>query len=243
MDSFDTFHKLFSKKPIFAGVYSNVSKEKMLDEIRFLDAMQVAAVYLENINQTPEEITLIRNVLEHAVSLDFEIKIGVNIIPNEDGTGPISPIALAKEYGLPFIVQDMIVGTDYMKGNRVRIDKSYFDDRSLREDVFLIGGFHPPYAQCYGYDGIEHLLKTADERSDAVMVKVYHPNDKEVPIERITLYREKTTKPLILASRVTPNNSKMYAPLADGFIIGSGLRDEKKELCQQSIRNIQRALI
>jgi len=237
------FTQRFGPKPIFAGVYPTGDEpvKRMLEEIAILADEKVTAVYLENVNKTPEDIRHIKEVLELFNDPDVflgDIQIGVNILPDHHGKEYQLAFKLAKKYGLSFIALDMIAGPHMINQEIMEIDaQGYRQKRKNNIDIIVLGGICPPYSQLVDPMKSVAYLKQAAGRSDAVLVKAQ--KGEEIPLERIIDYRNHLeSKSLVGASNLTKKNMPRYAPVLDGFIIGSGLRDDARNLHVPTIREI-----
>jgi predicted TIM-barrel enzyme len=235
------FNQVLGSIPILVGVYSkDRSVEQMIEEISFLnrlktrDGIGVTGVYLENSCRTMAGKSRVEEAAGYNLSAYLDIKVGVNLLPDRAGSDDYA-FEVAKRRTLPFIVRDIITGRhkldDEVGGDCLCAlnDPSYRMFRNESPDLVVIGGVAPPYALLLDKNLEEHIVR-AGERSDAVMVKVMKKPEggfeSEVPIERINQYRRLSGKPLVLASSVNSGNIVRYAPLVDGFIVGSGARKE-----------------
>ena len=239
------FTKLFGQKSIIAGVYPTYCAnpvELMVREISVLAEHKISGIYLENIHGTPDDLINIETVLQRLEDFDLGIKVGVNILPNHHGKEHIKAFELAKNYGLDFIVLDMLAGA-YMINNDIMEIRGnhYVKTRKRNSDVLVIGGICPPYAQLLNPRKLDSYIKLADNRSDALMVKV-ESKEREIPLERIEHYADVSeTEAIVVASKVHTANARKYFRAADACIIGSGLRVDgctENPLCTSSIKRM-----
>lgn len=244
------FNDALGKIPLIAGVYANKSYKKMVEEVKILKEEGIDGIYLENVNDfndSKEGATQLLNILGVLCYVNCKKdKIGVNIMSNEDIDGYKSSIYLAKKFELPFIINDMIVGKYSVGGKTVELDsvKLFFSiahNQNVSFNTLTIGGIVPPYATLIDGDEKE-LISDAREISDAIMVKA-RSAEKYVPLERVLDYKKidddhMSNTPVIVASKINQGNIVDYLGIADGFIIGSALRDKESNLHVPTIREL-----
>ncbi len=241
------FNEVLGELPMLVGVYTRAGNSyrtptEMIEEVRILDNMcderggpAVSGVYLENNGRTGKEVEILQAVLSGLSICRPRTKLGVSIFPNFEGTEFVTAFNLAEKYELPFIAQDIVAGHYEIEGKSVRtLETETFLKMRSESDAVVIGGVLPPYAES-PHAGIESGLVAASAapRVDALMVKK-RPEEKKVPISRITNYKEWSGKPVIVASRVGLDNISEYVRLANGFIVGGGARLGER-LCKQYI--------
>ncbi len=243
------------RMPILAGVYADKTSAKMIEEVKALKDEGITAVYLENINEfdnAEEYVYQFRNIVETLDAFRYSrYPIGVNIMYNEFINNFETSITLANGFPISFIVNDMIAGT-YKINNKVTSlsesdhTDSIFKNFNVFTNILVIGGVNPPYAQRVEARLVEddnNLLSVARNRSNAIMVKA-RPDEEKVPLERVREYKKvnntefASRTPVIVASKLNKNNIPEYFGAADGFIIGSALRDKNTNLHIPSIKEI-----
>jgi len=244
------FNDVLGKIPVIAGVYANKPYKKMVEEVRILKEEGIDGIYLENVNDfndSKEGATQLLNIMGVLSYVNGKKdKIGVNIMSNEDVDGYLSSLKLATQFYLPFIVNDMIAGKYSVDGktvelNNIKLFSSLVENQDSESNTIIIGGILPPYATLIEGDEKE-LIKTARDRSDAILVKM-KPKEDSIPIERVLDYKKidnthMSRVPVIVASKINKGNIVDYLGIADGFIIGSALRDKETNLHVPTIREI-----
>ncbi len=258
-NSIKRFQNVLGVKSLIAGVYTtDDNPQRIANELRFLNSLGVGCAYieddtsLENPDRKPQNIQTIRSALELLANDTLNIKIGVNIMPNRQGTEHEIAFDLAKTYSLSFIVVDLVYGTHKIKrktldaaGNDYDLVKinaeSYAQKRSENSELIVIGGFSSPYAESvFDSDSLDPLTETG-RRTDAILYKAL-PVENKIPREGLRVYKTLSELPIVGASKITPSNIIEIADVADAFIVGSKLRDEHGKLSFSNINAIEKVL-
>jgi hypothetical protein len=181
----------------------------------------------------------------------------VNIVPDGTGREILTAYKIAKQFNLPFIINDEISGLHIERINGVETEMQMdylklFEQRDANPQITVMGGINPPYSKVMFPENIFVDLNLARLVSDAILVKT-RPGEKEIPADRIRIYAgdkstdqfaNETPSIVVLAQGLTAENLERvvmtpYARYVGGLIIGSGLRDENYKLSKQKMQAIK----
>lgn len=219
------------KLSLYIGVYTKGrTVSRLVDEIHVLNELGVSAVYIENNGGMPSELEVIEGVLEQVRCSKPKTAVGVNILPNFQGTEYEAAIKLAKTHGGNFIVSDLIAGRHIYVNDKSPLNGSTLPEVESERFLTLlrsggnmcaIGGVATPYARLEG--DLESTVKKAGQLCDAVMVKTL-PGETEVPTERIKQYKVWSGRPVIVASLVDLRYMVGTVDLVRGYMVGGAGR-------------------
>ena len=188
------YYLVFDPLTLFGGVYTGThrSVQRIVDEVGVLKELGVNAVYLENDKQQQGDLKIIFRALEQIVKSFPDYKVGLNLLPNKSGKEILTSYALASYFRLPFIINDMIVGTHNRDGKTLETNYILlFKQRDAHPEIILLGGMNPPYAPLEFPVNEPVNLSLARKITDAMTVKVTpkeYKEGKELSEERIRLY-------------------------------------------------------
>jgi len=210
----------FSKKPILGMIHCSGSVNDAINEITILEEEGVDGIIVENYHGTTREVI---DVLKELKNHDFNIEVGINILPNEF----IEALMMANTYGATFIQLDHVAGT-YKNGTTLNVEE-YNTMKSKYPDITVLGGVWPKY-----YTPVEGSDLVADisqgmERAEAIVV-TGEGTGKETPLDKIKNFREILGNdfPLITGAGMNPSNVGEQVSHAEGAIVGSCLKPYKR---------------
>lgn len=218
----------------------NMTVTKIIDiavkEAKLLEDCGFDAVILENMHDVPymkrnagEEITAAMSVVGYAVRKAVNIPIGIQILAGAN----IQALAVAKAAGLDFIraegfvfahtADEGIMQSDAGKLLRYRkaIDAEEID---LYCDIKKKHSSHSITADT----GIVDTAEAAEFfLADGVII-TGTSTGKAAQINELKAVKEAVNTKVLIGSGITPENLKDYWECADGFIIGSYIKDSGK---------------
>ena len=209
-----SFKETYGQKPIFGMIHLSSTEpvRRALRELELYEEEGLAGAIIENYHgETHDVIDTLKET--HRFT---RLKIGINILPNEDALA----LSLAKQYGASFVQLDHVAG-HYRDRGTVNFE-AYIHARSRHPNIHVLGGVHPKYYE--PLTPLEDDLVRAVGRADAIVV-TGQGTGKETPIEKILQFRETIgLHPLIVGAGCTPKNIYSQLKIADGAIVGSAFK-------------------
>ena len=214
----------FKNKPIFGMLHlSGENKsDRAEDELTIYEQEGVDGIIIENYHGSIEDI---KKVLRWRDEIESDIKIGINILPNEYELA----FAFADVYGLDFIQLDYVSGIYKSPGGKKTIDIYNYDRfRKKYSHITVFGGVWPKYYEPVDNSVLDIDIKLGLERADAIVV-TGAGTGKETPLDKIKLFRQHVgNNPLIIGAGLDAGNVAEQLEFADGAIVGSCFKLHKR---------------
>ncbi|AMB58303.1 BtpA/SgcQ family protein [Microterricola viridarii] len=188
-------------------------------EIETLYSNGVDAVIVENYFGTPDDVEAVLSWLQQERPTAC---YGVNVL-DDDARG----FALAAAYGVSFVQLDSVAG------HLTADDEPAFAEKlaGWREatDAAVLGGVRFKYQPYLSGNDLETDLRLGMARADAIVV-TGEGTGMETNLDRITEFRGILGEfPLIVGAGVTADNCVAQLAHANGAIVGSFLKDTRKD--------------
>jgi len=219
MKSDNRFRRLFGNTPIIgmihlAGKTSSKKVKRALNEIKVFEQQGINGALIENYHGDREDVVRTLEALRYR---NNNLVLGVNILPNEYQLS----LPLTKKYGCRF------VQLDYISGNygRAELDFNAYDRvRQEHPGIVVLGGVWPKYYNPVPGSSLEEDLKQGMERADAIVV-TGSGTGMSTPLDKIKEFRRINGDfPLIVGAGLKPDNAYEQLMIANGAIVGSGLK-------------------
>jgi|GEM_PF-645016 len=243
MEPNNNFHKTFGKKPVIgmihlAGKHPEEKIKRALEEIALFEEEGVDAALVENYHGDLLDVIRTINRLQ---SVKPNIKLGVNILPNDFN----SAFNIVNQYNCDFIQLDYVAGK--YEGGYKLYTSDYSKSRETSKAIVL-GGVWPKYYQPIEGSIIATDIKDGMKIAEAIVV-TGEGTGIETPIEKIKQFREILgNHPLIIGAGTNPDNIYEQLKLADGVIVGSGIKEDyntrnpvSRELVKKYMSEVRRA--
>lgn len=234
------FYKKFGKLPLFGGVYTTRSANEMIDEARMLMENSFH-VYLETLaygrdkNKFAEDKEKLEAVLKaFSYSTPNNMRIGVNFLFR-----PGLAHELSIDYNI-FVINDAALGQfAHKQGTGIDISHSLFPKNiDLKYSDYFVGcspGYLTNDLNSVGWDHATRWLSQSS--GDAILV-----GDRPgftIP-QQIKNYRNLgIDSPFIAAQGIKVNNAREHLEVANGVLVGSGVRDENGNLSLNKINDFK----
>ena len=206
------FHDLFSvKKPIIgmihlAGDTPGEKIDRAREELVIFERYGVSGVIIEDYHT--RSMLDVCNALEELSGKRKTVQLGVNLLQD-----PKLSFELAREFGATFVQLDDIQGPEDI----------YAECRENHPDIVILGGVRFKYTPSTG-DSLEKDLEQGMQRCDAI-VTTGSGTGIETPLEKLIRFRKYIGDfPLIAGAGVTSENVYEQLLIANGAIIGSGIK-------------------
>lgn len=212
-------NNFFKNKPILGMIHLSGENKvlRALDEIKIYQEEGVDGVIIENYHGSREDVMMVLSSINKG---DFNIKIGLNILPNDYELA----FETASKYNLDFIQLDYVSGK-YEKSDEIN-HNHYMNNRKAYKGIVL-GGVWPKYYYPIKDSDLIEDLTIAMTRCDAVVV-TGSGTGKETPIDKIKKFRNIIGDfPLIIGAGMDSNNVDQFE-YADGAIVGSCFKPYKR---------------
>ncbi len=208
-----SFFSSFFDKPILGMIHlaGENPVKRAIEEIQLLEEERVDGAIIENYHGSEEDVI---NTLEELSKIKLNLKIGVNMLPNEFDYA----FELARKYNANFIQVDYVAGR-YEEGE---LDFSKYDKyRNMYSGILVLGGVWPKYYAPVKDSFIETDLKQGVNRCDAIVV-TGEGTGKITPLEKIKKFKSIIKEhPLIIGAGLNSKNAYEQLSIADGAIVGS----------------------
>ncbi|MDY2778071.1 MAG: BtpA/SgcQ family protein [Collinsella sp.] len=229
------FLSLFKEeKPVMAmlhlkGTNPDDVMERMKRELDIYISEGVDAVIVENYFGTYGDM---RRALEYIRSARSQVVYGVNCL-NVDAMG----FELAREFGAAFVQLDSVVG--HVKPRDEESIAAFLELNRASYDGCVLGGVRFKYQPVLSDRTLEEDLEIAKGRCDAVAV-TQDATGQETSVEKIRSFRAGLGDfPLIVAAGVTPENAASSLSIADGAVVGSCLKDTRRDDGDVSVQRVR----
>ncbi|MFH1589948.1 MAG: BtpA/SgcQ family protein [archaeon] len=212
----------FDKIPIFGMIHLAGSNpvNRALEELEIFEDEGVDGAIIENYHGSIGEVIL---ALEQTSKQNYDVVIGINILPNEYGLS----LRLAQQFDGKFIQLDYVAG-DYTSG---KLDfESYSDQRDSFPEIIVLGGVWPKYYTPVNGSILENDLRTGVQRAEAIVV-TGSGTGKETPFNKIKKFREIIgDHPLVIGAGLNLDNAYEQLSISNGAIVGTSLKENDNTL-------------
>ena len=209
---------MFGRLPIFGMIHlaGDDQLSRAFNEIAIFEEESVDGVIIENYHGSINDV---ESTLLETAWRKPNLKIGVNILPNEF----YRDFALAEKYNADFIQLDHISGT-YRSGTLNF--ESYKECKEKHPEIMVFGGVWPKYYRPVKESDLEADLKVGMQRAEAIVV-TGEGTGKETPLDKIKKFREVLGEHhLIIGAGLNHDNAYEQLRLADGAIVGSCFKSD-----------------
>jgi predicted TIM-barrel enzyme len=229
------FRRLFpTGKPVLGMLHlgGETAAERLtiaLEEARILDEAGFDGVIVENyFGDIPD----VEAVLKALGDERLRCRVGINILGNTE-----KAFALADRYRLDFIQVDSVSG-------HLLPDEDAAYGRRLNElragcDAVLLGGVRFKYMPVRSGRSEAEDLQIGMTRCDAIVV-TSDATGQPTDMNKVRRFRDVLgpDKPLLIGAGLTPDNVSDRFSVADGGIVGSGLKDNHQDNGRISPRHV-----
>jgi len=208
--------------------------DKALNEALIYNSHELDAVMIENMHDVPymnrqvgPEITAAMTAVALAVQSEIELPVGIQVLAGANREA----VAVAKAAGLDFIraegyVFGHIADEGYMNSDAaqlMRYRKSIeADEVAVFTDIRKKHASHNITSDV----SIEETIQAAEFfLSDGIII-TGAATGKKAAIEDVKTAKRATGLPILIGSGISEENIASYWPYADGFIIGSSLKED-----------------
>ena len=221
--------------PLYRGWEKNFEEiiDKALKDAMALTEGGVDAIIVENYGDKPFEPRVRRpetiaalSVIVREVKKATGLIVGVNVLRNS------APEALAIAYvaGASFIRVNSLVYPRYAPSGILEpVARELIELKTkLNADIQILADIHVKHSVSIPGLTIEEEAKEAVERglADALIVTGTRTGE---PVEPKDVALAKTAgKPVLIGSGITPKNIRLYWRIANGFIVGSYFKQERR---------------
>jgi len=233
------YNGLFSDKAIIGMIHLGGNSKgdvikRAIRELEIYERNGFEGAIVENFHN--DSLYLLIDALKEIRSCHFQIKVGVNVLPNEyQEAFPLSEDS--------FIQIDNIAGK-YENGN-LDVER-YNVYRSRFPNVVVLGGVWPKYYKKLPSSNLEEDLKDGMERCDAIVVTGERTGE-ETPLSKIIEFRSHLRDfPLIIGAGSNPDNVSDQMFFASGVINGSYIKemgDARNDVAETRVKHYRNAVI
>lgn len=203
--------------------------ERAIREIDIYERSGVDAIVVENYFGNYYNM---REVLAYLKENKSEMVYGVNSL-NFDSLG----FDLANEFGAKFLQLDSVVG--HVKPRDEASMEAFLEQQRNNCDAFLLGGVRFKYQPVLSEKSVEEDLEISKSRCDGVVV-TGNATGEQTDLEKIKLFRNTLGEfPLIIGAGITKENVREQLQYADGIIVGSYLKDNRKDFGEVSEEHVR----
>ena len=209
----------FKEKPVIGMIHLvHDSMDIALSELHIYEKCGLDGAIIENYHGSYSGV---EKTLERASRLDFNLSIGVNILPNEFEKA----FELASRFNADFIQLDHVAG-QYIQGC---LDyNSFIPLRKKLPEIKVLGGVWPKYYQPIESSCLEKDLLKGIERADAIVV-TGSGTGIATPLEKVKQFRRILGDfPLIVGAGLNSENAYEQLCIADGAIVGSCFKEQNR---------------
>lgn len=200
-----------TEKPLIGMIHlgDNDPVSQGISDIKILEEYGFHGAIVENYHGTREDVY---DCLSLASKLCMNITLGVNVLGS-----PYTGLKWADEFGARFVQFDSVMS------NAVN-EKEYFASKEKYQDIAILGGVRFKYTKPTGRSREEDIVEGLD-RCD-VIVTTGSGTGRVTPMDKLEEFRRIMGREyqLIVGAGVTPDNIREQLEIADGAIIGSGLK-------------------
>lgn len=210
------YRSVFERVPIFGMIHlaGENPVKRALEEISIFEEEGLSGAIIENYHGCVKDVV---ETLKETSKIKKNIKIGVNILPNEFHLS----LHLAKKYMSEFVQLDQVAG-NYTSG---KINFGWYE--SVKREcskVIVLGGVWPKYYVPIEGSRLERDLQMGVQRAEAIVV-TGSGTGVETPLEKIKKFREIIGEhPLVIGAGINLDNAYEQLIYSDGAIIGSSLK-------------------
>ncbi|MEO0559715.1 MAG: BtpA/SgcQ family protein [Bacteroidota bacterium] len=243
------FTSLFTRpKPVIAVLHtgptpgvsvcssSRCAAERAAAETRLLVELGVDGFLIENMHDAPAlreqdmgpEVAAYMTRVALAVKRNADrLPVGIRVMHDASRTS----LAVALAAGCDFIRVD---GWERDDGAPARFHRYR---HSLDADAIpVLAGIRPRHPE-----DVERLLEQVEESRPEVIAVLGPQYGKTPAVETVEQAREHTHRPLLVGGGLNASNLDRFAHLADGLLIGSGLKEGgswRAPVCEPSVRSL-----
>lgn len=219
------FLKLFkNEKPIIGMIHlKGVSDEDVFErakkEIDIYVKSGLDGIILENYFGNYYQL---ERIAEYVSKANIGIPYGINCL-NFDSMG----FELANKYNADFLQIDSVVG--HVKPRDEYTMEAFLKQNRKNSNTVLLGGVRFKYQPLLSEKSVEEDLRIAMDRCDGICV-TENATGEETSMEKIKNFRKVLGDfPLVVAAGVTIDNIEKQMQICDAAIIGSYLKDTRKD--------------
>lgn len=188
-------------------------------ELEIYAEQGVDAVIVENYFGHADAV---ERTLSHLADTGSELVYGVNLL-DDDALG----FALAARYGAHFIQLDSVAG--HLPPEEDQAFATQLAEWRAATDAAVLGGVRFKYQPVRSGNDVATDLRLGMARADAIVV-TGDGTGLETPLEKIAQFRAVLGGfPLIVGAGVTAGNCAAQLAEADGAIVGSTLKDTRRD--------------
>lgn len=174
----------------------------------------------------------LEKIVKYVSESDIKIPFGINCL-NFDAMG----FYLANKYNADFIQIDSVVG--HVKPRDEYTMEAFLKKNRKKSNAALLGGVRFKYQPILSENSVEEDLKIAMTRCDGICV-TENATGEETSMEKIGNFRNVLGDfPLIVAAGVTLENIEKQMEICDAAIIGSYLKDTRKDDGEVSEKHVK----
>lgn len=219
IDSFASKHLVFAMLHL-KGETPTQRLQRAQQEIDLLWESGVDAVIVENYFGTTDDMV---SVCEYLCAHRPEVVFGVNAL-EDDARG----FELADRYGARFLQLDSVAG--HLPPDEDERFGKWIAERRASSSAFVLGGVRFKYQPYRSGRSLAEDLQIGLQRCDAIVV-TGDGTGIETPLAKLIEFREAIGPgtPLIVGAGATVASVKSQLALADGVIVGSALKDTRRD--------------
>lgn len=233
------WNALFSRtKPVLAmlhlgGETPEERCNRAVEEARILSSCGVDAVIVENYFGDRNDVERVLTVLSRE---DLGVRIGLNLLRDTAGA-----FSLAREYHVDFIQIDSVAGHLAPEA-----DAEYAEQLANWRKEYagaVLGGVRFKYQPVESGRSEREDLQLGSERCDAIVV-TGAGTGQETELEKVRRFRSTLGAhvPLVIGAGLTAENVVRQFAVADGGIVGSSLKDSRKDAGVVSVDHVREFL-
>lgn len=211
--------------PVFAMAHlkGDSPEDRFHRAVREIDIFcqaEIPAVMVENYFGAPDDV---ERVLAHLQNAALPIRYGVNVL-DDDRHG----FELARRYDADFIQLDSVAG--HLTPDQDGAFGDWLHEQRAHTRALVLGGVRFKYQPYLSGRPLREDLAIAQTRCDAVVVTGPATGVETAPAS-ISEFRDilGSDFPLIVGAGVTAENCAAQMQRADGAIIGSSLKDTRRD--------------
>ncbi len=220
--------------PLFSNNFSGIIK-RAVGEAKILEAAGFTAVMVENFGDVPfakdqidEQTFQAMGEVLKKVRASASLPIGVNVLRNDS----LSAMKLAHQNNCQFIRVNVLSGA--MITDQGIVEGKAYELLRLRKQlngkVLILADVLVKHAVPMGNVDIAQVARDTAYRglADALIVTGAETG-KEADLERLKIVRQAVPdRPLLIGSGININNINKYLALAEGAIVGTGIKKEQR---------------
>lgn len=218
--------------PLFNNNFSEIISQAV-NEAKLLEEAEFTAVLIENYGDAPfakdaidEQTFQVMDEVLKKIRAEVKLPIGVNILRNDS----LSAMKLAHQNNCQFIRVNVLSGA--MLTDQGIIEGKAYELLRLRKQlnskVIILADVLVKHAVPLGDVDVAQVGKDTAYRglADALVV-TGSETGKEADFERLQIVRKAVPdRPLLVGSGININNINKYLEVADGAIVGTGIKEK-----------------